>query len=748
MARFSDLPISRKLTIIITVTSGLVLVLATAVFVAYDSYTFRQRMVRDAALLARLVELDAAHSLADDDAAGAQRRLAALATQPGLASALLYDGQGALVAGYRRAGEPGDVPTAPTAEGHEFRGGRLVFVSAVEGDGQRLGLLRLERDTDELGARLRGQLLVLALALLGLVSLAYMISARLQAVVSEPLLDLIWTSHAVAENQDYSLRAKRTGDDELGLLADAVNEMLSQIEARDAELVHAKERAEDANRAKSTFLANMSHELRTPLNAVIGYSEMLREEVADAGKPELVPDLDRIHGAGKHLLALINDILDLSKIEAGKMDLFMEEFPVAHLVGDVVSTIEPLMEQNRNHLSVECTDEGTMRADLTRVRQVLFNLLSNASKFTQDGSVSLRVSRESGEREELVFVVADTGIGMTPGQLEGLFQPFTQADASTTRRYGGTGLGLTISRRICQMMGGDIAVSSEPGRGSRFTARIPARVADPRAHADRENEPPVFADVPSLPPVGATQAGPHVLVIDDDPTARDLLRRILLKEGFRVRLAENGAEGVRLAREQRPDVITLDLLMPGMDGWAVMNQLKADPETSDVPVILVTMTDEQRMGFALGAADYMTKPIDPDRLVSTLARYAAPDCRILVVEDDEATREMLQRTLLRAGWSVAAAENGRAALDRLAQQTPDVVILDLMMPEMDGFQFLEELRAQPAWRKLPVLVVTAKELTPSERGRLQGDVVRVVRKGDFTPERLANEVRKLVLANV
>jgi signal transduction histidine kinase/CheY-like chemotaxis protein len=745
MARFSDLPISRKLTVIITVTSGLVLALATAVFVAYDSYTFRQRMVRDVTRLARLLELDAAHALAEGDAAGAQRRLSALATQPGLASALLFDRDGALVAGYRRSGESGEMPPAPRSEAHEFRDGRLVLASPVRDGEELLGWLRMERDTDELSARLRGQLLVLALALLGLVSLAYIISARLQALVSEPLLDLIWTSHAVAENQDYSLRARRTGDDELGLLADAVNEMLSQIEARDAELVHAKERAEDANRAKSTFLANMSHELRTPLNAVIGYSEMLREELADAGRRDLVTDLDRIHGAGKHLLALINDILDLSKIEAGKMDLFLEEFTVGELIRDVVTTIEPLMEQNRNRFTVECADEGTIRADLTRVRQVLFNLLSNASKFTENGAVSLRVSRDSGQ---LVFLVADTGIGMSPGQLEGLFQPFTQADASTTRRYGGTGLGLTISRRICQMMGGDIEVSSEPGSGSTFTARIPARVADPQAQSQREGEPPVFADVPSLPPVGADPSGPHVLVIDDDPTARDLLRRILLKEGFRVRLAESGAEGLRLAREQRPDVITLDLLMPGMDGWAVMNRLKADPATSDVPVILVTMTDEQRMGFALGAADYMTKPIDPDRLVSALARYAAPDCRILVVEDDEATREMLQRTLLKAGWSVAAAENGRVALDRLAEQTPDVVILDLMMPEMDGFQFLDKLRTRPAWRKLPVLVVTAKELTHAERRRLQGDVVRVVRKGDFTPERLANEVRKLVLANV
>jgi PAS domain S-box-containing protein len=382
------------------------------------------------------------------------------------------------------------------------------------------------------------------------------------------------------------------------------------------ELKLAKEAAEEANRTKSMFLANMSHELRTPLNAILGYSEMLSEEAADLGQHSFVPDLKKIHGAGKHLLSLINDVLDISKIEAGKMDVFLEDFEIRPLVDDVSSTIQPLVDKNHNALIVSCPDDiGSMRADVTKVRQGLFNLLSNASKFTKEGRITLKVSRfAKAGAEWLNFTVSDTGIGMTPVQLGKLFQAFSQVDASTTRKYGGSGLGLAISREFCQMMGGDITVESEPGQGATFTILLPAVVEERKAEAPQ----------PHARENAAEAQGTPVLVIDDDPTVHDLMQRFLGKEGFRILTALSGEEGLRLARQAPPDVIILDVQMPVMDGWSVLQQIKADPKLREIPVVLVTMTDQKTLGFSLGANEYLTKPVDRERIASVLRKYRRP----------------------------------------------------------------------------------------------------------------------------
>ena len=390
----------------------------------------------------------------------------------------------------------------------------------------------------------------------------------------------------------------------------------------------AKIAAEKADAAKSTFMANMSHELRTPLNAVIGYSEMLQEEAIDLGHNEFIPDLKKINAAGKHLLDLINSVLDLSKIEAGKMELYLESFEVRNLITDVAAVIEPLVAKNANRLAIHCApDVGAMRADLTKVRQVLFNLLSNASKFTEAGTITLEVARRAGAAgERLVFRVIDSGIGMTPEQMAKLFQPFTQADASTTRQYGGTGLGLTITKKFCEMMGGTVSVESEPGRGTSFTVELPAQVGEAKAQVGQAVTPlfDVNADAPLI------------LVIDDDPAVQELMTRFLNREGFRAASALDGQEGLRLARELRPAAITLDVMMPGMDGWAVLSALKAESATHDLPVIMLTIVDEKNLGYALGAAEYLNKPIDRERLLALLKKYR-PDIQtgsVLVVEDD------------------------------------------------------------------------------------------------------------------
>ncbi|HEY2158022.1 MAG TPA: response regulator, partial [Isosphaeraceae bacterium] len=538
-----------------------------------------------------------------------------------------------------------------------------------------------------------------------------------------------WASVSISPVEDTTGKVAHF----VGVMTDVTERKIAQ-----AELQKAKESAEAASRSKSTFLANMSHELRTPLNAIIGYAEMLQEEAEDAGTAETVADLKKIHGAGKHLLGLINDILDLSKIEAGKMDLYIETFDIGRTVGEVVDTIKPIVEKNGNTLGVDVPEDiGPMRGDLTKVRQALFNLLSNASKFTENGRISLAVARETVDGSDwFEFRVTDTGIGMTEEQLARLFQPFTQADASTTRKYGGTGLGLTITRRFCQMLGGDVTVASKPGHGSTFTIRLPAEAPE---------RPGEFHVVKDTPRAEADDGGGSlVLVVDDDPTVCELIRRTLEKDGYRVAWAHDGREGLEMAKRLHPDAITLDVMMPGMDGWSVLGALKSDPTLAEIPVVMVTMIDEKRIGYSLGASDYLTKPIDRARLVATLEKYRREQAggTILVVEDDEVTREMVRTTLEEEGWTVVEAENGRVALERIDGAKPDMILLDLMMPEMDGFDFASALRKLDRWRHVPILVMTAMDVSAEDRLRLNGHVLGILQKGSYSREALLDQIRR------
>jgi len=491
-----------------------------------------------------------------------------------------------------------------------------------------------------------------------------------------------------------------------------------------------------ASQHKSQFLANMSHELRTPLNAIIGVSEMLIEDARDLKRDDEIEPLERVLRAGRHLLALINDILDLSKVEAGKMDLHLESFPVAPLIEDVIRTIQPLAQKGGNELVVDCPgDVGTMHADQTRVRQALLNLTSNSNKFTQGGKVTISVRRAiEGSGAWITMAVTDTGIGMTPEQVARLFQEFMQADASTTRKYGGTGLGLAISRRFCQMMGGDITVESALGRGSTFTIRLPAEVLGAQPI-------PLARSAPAAQVPAASAASPIVLVVDDDSTVRDVTQRFLTREGFSVVTVDGGREGLRLARELHPAAITLDVMMPDIDGWTVLAAIKGDPALADIPVILMTIMDEKNRGYSLGAADYMVKPVDRERLGVILRRIVGPGARrVLVVDDDDIMRRGVLQALEKEGWKVGEADNGRAGLERLGEALPDVIVLDLMMPEMDGFEFLEALRKHAEWRHLPVVVVTAKDLTEEDHRRLNGEVERVLQKDAPTRDDMLREV--------
>lgn len=518
-----------------------------------------------------------------------------------------------------------------------------------------------------------------------------------------------------------------------GLYALGITWDVTEQKRREADLAAAKGAAEDANRAKSQFIANMSHELRTPLSAIIGYAELLEEEAEDLGDAggNMAEDLGRIEVSARHLLSLINGVLDLSKIEAGKMEVEIEPFEVAPLVQEVCATVEGLMAKKDNSFAVELApDLGAMRSDPVKLRQCLFNLLSNAAKFTEEGRVTLTVDRTDGR---LVFRVADSGIGMTPEQQGRLFQRFAQADVSTTRRFGGTGLGLALTKAFADMLGGTVEVESAEGQGATFTLSLPADL-----HAPAEAGP---APVPE--DAGSAE---RVLVIDDDPHMRDLLARFLGRDGLGVVTAANGPDGLALAREIAPTAIILDVMMPRMDGWAVLSALKADPQLAAIPVIMVSMIRETGLAYSLGAAAYLTKPVDWQRLKETVDRHRlpapAPAGLALVVEGDAAARDDMARLLAAEGWTVSAAADADAARARFADRRPDLILVNLDQPAVGGFALLAALRRDPALRTVPVIAV-AEGGPPEDRARLCDQVRQVIPPGEDSVDDLLDELKRI-----
>ena len=563
--------------------------------------------------------------------------------------------------------------------------------------------------------------------------------AGLRARLIVPLIDADKVVGALA------VRRKQPGEfpkDTVDLLQTfAAQSVLAIQNARLFDEIQDKsQQLEIASKHKSQFLASMSHELRTPLNAIIGVTEMLRED-AEALNQDVEP-LDRVLGAGRHLLALINDILDLSKIEAGRMELHLESFPLAPLIEDVAKTIEPMATKNANRIVIDCpSDLGTIHADQTRFRQALLNLASNANKFTEKGTVTIAAHRQHSDgRDWVTIAITDTGIGMTPDQMSKLFQEFSQASSITASKYGGTGLGLAISRHFCRMMGGEITVESKPGEGSTFTIRLPRIVKSGQALVTDARAEPVHS-------IAEDGEEPLILVVDDDATVRELVGRHLERAGFAVVAARGGQEGLRLVRELRPAAVTLDIMMPDLDGWTVLAAIKGDPALASTPVVLMSIVDQKNRGYALGAADYLVKPVDRTKLVETLTGICGSTAgRVLLVDDDEVVRRNVRQTLEPIGWKVTEAENGQVAVEALAAARPDVIILDLMMPKMDGFELLDELRERRDWQEIPVVVITAKDLTDEDRDRLNGGIERIIQKSDRDEmlRQLSREIGKCI----
>ncbi len=601
-----------------------------------------------------------------------------------------------------------------------IRSGRVDEAHAAQLKEARPLASRLERLTNELvnkaeadvvagieasGEAYRTSMRIFEGFTLSAIALALILGRTISLSLLGPIREIDTTLSEIAAG-DFTQRVKVSNRDELGALAANVNRTSEQLGDLYRQL-------ELASEHKSAFLASMSHELRTPLNAIIGYSEMLYEAAQDEGHDESLPDLAKIRDAGRHLLGLINDILDLSKIEAGKMDLYLEEVDLGGLVEEVRGIVEPLAAANANRLEILCPAAlGTLYTDRTKVKQSLLNLLSNAGKFTHEGRVKLEVRAAS---PEISFIVSDTGIGMTEEQQGRLFQAFSQAEVSTTRRYGGTGLGLAITKHFCEMLGGRITVASAPGHGSTFTIILP----------DRGRALPAAAAIPE----GAEHAA-LVMIVDDDPNARDLLAATVRREGYRVIEATDGETALALAREWHPDVVTLDVLMPRMDGWAVLTAFKSNPELAEIPVIIVTVLADRGIAVSLGAAEFLTKPVDRVRLASTLRQHVYGSGVVLVVDDESESREIARRHLDKLGWEVAEAADGAGALRWLSQNSrPAMILLDLVMPGMNGFAFLEEIANRTEWRDIPIVILTAMPLGAAERELLAGRTREVIAKG-------------------
>ncbi|SDS54212.1 response regulator [Opitutus sp. GAS368] len=773
-----SLPFRWQLILFILLTCGVTLSLAFVGFYLYDVRQFNNEGESRLEKTQQLM-LDNITPLLEQNSHAPDLQLNLMGVDGQIAAAAVYSTDGKLLARYVRGGLTEVIPPLPSVTlllGVSPRGAHWI---PIRSGNRPLGTLYLKTelsaaDEDRLSNLLRGSAIVFLVSALLAVAMAY----RFQGRITGPITELARVSGSVQRNRDYNVRVQTSASGEIGELIDSFNAMLETIQSNTSELERARVAAEDAHekiiqahdqleeanrtlearvddrtrllakavkdaeeasKAKSSFLAKMSHELRTPLNAIIGYSEIMKEDAEDDGDTRRAEDLDKVLNAARHLLGLINDVLDISKIEAGKMELFIETFDLTKLINEVIATASPLVSKKGNTLAIDCpADIGAMHADATKLRQMLLNLLSNASKFTEKGTVTLKAVRHIEEDADYMELsVIDTGIGMTPEQLTRLFQAFSQADASTTSKYGGTGLGLAISKQFAQMMQGDITVTSTPGVGSTFTIRMPAKVLT--------KQPKVVNNVTNKLTRSPfpSQNRPKILVIDDDKEIRTVIAELLSMSGYDVVEAASGQQGLDHAARMVPDLILLDIMMPGIDGWTVLSKLQGNPKLAEVPVIVLSAVGDVEMAMSLGAASVLLKPVDASRLTAEIAAQLSPlpKCYVLLVEDDADSRTLIGRMLEREGWQFRAAINGNAAIRVLRKSRPAMIVLDLKMPGMSGLELLDVMGKNPAWARIPVVIVTSMDITQEMRDVLAARTLGILRKGQFTREQLADHIR-------
>ncbi|HWO27452.1 MAG TPA: response regulator, partial [Candidatus Acidoferrum sp.] len=758
--------ISKKLTWMNMLVSAAALLLACGGFCAYDLYSFRDALVRNVSIQAQIIGDNTGSALLFDDPHSAEKTLSALGANRHLAYAQIYTSDGQPFAAYwrERAGQTPRLPLIPSdqAQIYWFRSGHLGLARSIIFQGKPMGIVYISSDLGAMNDRLKSYAVIIVVVFLASLVVALLISRISQRVISEPVMQLAQTVRIVSHDKNYSIRAATNlNRDEVSTLIESVNEMLEQIQQRDGALQRAhngleqrvRERTtqlavankeldlrnrevERATKLKSKFLASMSHELRTPLNAIVGFSELLAEQTAGELNDKQKRFVNHIKQGSVHLLQLINDILDLSKIEAGQLELRSERFQISEALPEVLSTIRPLAMAKQ--ITVEYTSEGDspLYADRVRFKQILYNLLSNAVKFTpKDG----RISIDCVENGDFVGIsVTDTGIGIRVEDQAVIFEEFRQVEGDKDSTQEGTGLGLAITKRLVEQQGGKISLRSEFGRGSKFTFTVPlgakATTADDAATAITH---------------WCAQAGevrkPLVLVVDDEVPARELLASYLDSE-YRTVSAESGDEAVKKAQQLRPDAITLDVMMPGGSGFETMMALRKDPETANIPIIIVSIVDQKQVGFALGAADYLIKPIRKTVLLETIRKHvpykADDEAAILLVDDDSKTLALLEETLRAAGYETQSVRSGARALEVLSSKLISAVLLDLLMPGMDGFEVIRHVRQEATLRDLPILVMTGKSLTPEESALLGRETQALLPKNGSWHEQLIVEVNR------
>jgi signal transduction histidine kinase/DNA-binding response OmpR family regulator len=763
--KFRHYTIAKKLTWTNMLVSGAALLLACSAFFAYDSYTFRASIVRNLSLEAEIIGSNTVSALLFDDSQSADKTLSALAISPSVMSAAIYRPSGQLFASYTRNSGEAPPPLRALKIGetttHWFENNHIVLVDSIILDGKQVGFVSIRSDLQAINTRLRSYTLITAIVLLISLVLALLISEASQRVISKPIVQLAETARTITHEKSYSIRAATTANrDEVSTLINSFNEMLNQIQERDTALLRAQDElekrvqerteqlaaankelelrnreVEHATQLKSKFLASMSHELRTPLNAIVGFSDLLAEQAPGQLNPKQLRFVQHIKQGSTHLLQLINDILDLSKIEAGQLEFRYEDFGIKDALPEVLSTIRPLAMAKNITLSESSTSGLSIYADRVRFKQVLYNLLSNAVKFTPNGG---RVEIEAFRKGEKVQVsVLDTGIGIRPDDHALVFEEFRQVEGSTNA-HEGTGLGLAISKRLVEEQGGTISLESELGKGSKFTVSFP--IAEQRSDLKREPSGPTAQ-------VNIAESDPLVLIVDDEEAARELLTSYLAPS-YRTVTADSGADALQKARQILPSAIILDVLMSEGNGFETLVALRKAPETAGIPVIILSIVDQKNIGFALGATDYLVKPIPKHILLEILSKYVSTssidDSAILLVDDDPKSLELLAETLRSAGYETQSVQNGARALEVLSSKIVDAVLLDLLMPGMDGFEVIRHIRSRPNLHDLPIFVMTGKALSSDEINLLSSQTQAFFQKNGSWQTQLTAELARVL----